>query len=382
MKHHRPKLRHFREQPFPPEEWKYARYRRIYSRRRLPPFQHGGGFIFAFFLVIFGVIAFFLVTGLGSIIYVVQQALAEHFNQNVFISSLLIAFIFIILAVVLGKYARSSITNPLADVFRIVESVMEGDYTVRLPENRRGSFRPLAMALNQMVDELERTDKLRRNLTADVAHELNTPLHIIQGYLEGIQDGVYQADEETLGIMLEETQLLGRLVADLRTLSLAEAGELPLEMEQVNVGDLVGDVVTSFSGQAETADISLTSESERGLQVTGDSGRLDQVLSNLVVNALRHTDQGGQVRIKGWKDGEDVLISVKDNGQGIPAEELPLIFERFWRGDRSRQHVDGAGHGLGLAIASQLVKAHGGEISVQSEVGVGTEFTVVLPVGE
>jgi two-component system OmpR family sensor kinase/two-component system sensor histidine kinase BaeS len=232
-----------------------------------------------------------------------------------------------------------------------------------------------------MVGELERADQQRRNLTADVAHELRTPLHIIQGNLEGILDGVYAPTEEHISATLEETRALARLVDDLRTLSLAEAGELPLEREPVDVAELLSDVCTSFSGEAEVAGIDLVVdvESASPLVVSGDAGRLDQVLGNLVSNALRYVPPGGQITLHAEAAGDGVRIAVSDTGSGIPAEDLPYVFDRFWKGDRSRSRAGGMGSGLGLAIARQLVQAHGGQIDVESTEGRGTTFTIELP---
>ena len=175
---------------------------------------------------------------------------------------------------------------------------------------------------------------------------------------------------------------LARLVEDLRTLSLAEAGQLPLVLEQVNVSELLADVQTSFSGQAEAAGIGLSvkSEGER-LVVMGDVGRLDQVMTNLVANAIRHTKAGGKIYLTAEAVADGVQIQVADNGEGIDSADLPYIFDRFWRADRARPHSDGA-VGLGLAIARQLVRAHGGQIEVESERGEGTTFTIFLPMGK
>jgi two-component system OmpR family sensor kinase/two-component system sensor histidine kinase BaeS len=232
-----------------------------------------------------------------------------------------------------------------------------------------------------MVQELERADQQRRNLTADVAHELRTPLHIIRGNLEGVLDGVYPPNEEHLTATLDEIQSLARLVEDLSTLSLAEAGQLALVREPVDVAELLADLCTSFSGQAEVAGIDLCCEvvGDVPLTVDGDLGRLDQVLGNLVSNALRYTPTGGTIALRAEQIEGGVRIRVRDTGTGIAPEDLPYVFDRFWKGDRSRQRSDGSGSGLGLAIARQLVHAHGGSIQVESTVGQGTIFAVDLP---
>jgi two-component system OmpR family sensor kinase/two-component system sensor histidine kinase BaeS len=295
-------------------------------------------------------------------------------------------WIFLPLFVVwLGVRAFRSIATPLADIMDAADAVAGGNLQVSVQERGSREFRQLVRSFNRMTEELERTDQQRRNLTADVAHELRTPLHIIQGNLEGILDGVYQPTPEHLEATLEETRLLARLVDDLRTLSLAESGQLPLVREPVDVGDLVADITTSFSGQAETAGVELRSvqcgvrNGDPPLLVIGDAGRLDQVLSNLVANAIRHTHAGGSITLAAEAKDSRVYITVEDTGEGIAPEDLPFIFDRFWRADRSRSHSGGAGSGLGLAIASQLVKAHGGEIKVASTLGRGTTFTVELP---
>jgi signal transduction histidine kinase len=272
----------------------------------------------------------------------------------------------------------SRLINPLARVMAAADAVAEGDLSVRVPESGPGEFGRLARSFNRMVAELERSDHLRRSLTADVAHELRTPLSILQGNLEGILDGVYQPDAEHIDLLLDETRRLNRLVEDLRTLSLAEAGQLSLQHEPVDLAELLGDVATSFSGQAEASGVNLKVTIEPGpeaLIVTGDAGRLDQVLNNLVANALQHTLAGGTITLSAARSPGGMGLKVADNGRGIPAEDLPNIFDRFWRGDEHRQ----SGTGLGLAIARQLVQAHGGSISVESQLNQGSTFTINLP---
>jgi signal transduction histidine kinase len=290
-----------------------------------------------------------------------------------------------LLAAVLGLRALRGVALPLADMLAAIGAVANGDLSVRVPERGPGEIHRLAHSFNRMIDELARTDQQRRNLTADVAHELRTPLHIIQGNLEGILDGVYQPAPEHIEATLEEIRLLTRLVDDLRTLSLAESGQLPLRLGPVDVGELLADVTTSFSGQAEAAGITLRAVTAQPggteaspLVVDGDADRLDQVLSNLLANALRHTPPGGSVTLAATAVGDRVSITLNDTGHGIAPDDLPFIFDRFWRGDRARSHTDGVGSGLGLSIASQLVKAHGGEIEVTSELGQGTTFIITL----
>jgi two-component system OmpR family sensor kinase/two-component system sensor histidine kinase BaeS len=257
------------------------------------------------------------------------------------------------------------VTAPLADVMAAADAVAEGDLSVRVPTYGSGEFGRLARSFNRMTEELERAARQRRNLTADVAHELRTPVHIIQGKLEGVLDGVYEPTVEHIVATLEETRLLARLVDDLRILSLAEAGQLPLVREPIDLVELLTDVQTSFSGQAEAAGVDLRVKVNSDLSTTrimADVGRLDQVLGNLMANALRHTPPGGSISLKAERIPAGARIAVRDTGEGIPPEDLPYAFDRFWRGDRSRSSAGGAGSGLGLAIARQLVQAHGAKL--------------------
>ena len=286
------------------------------------------------------------------------------------------------LAIFLAVRAFRDIATPLAGVMNAADRVAEGDLTTRVPEEGPGDFSKLAQSFNRMTEELERSDQRRRNLTADVAHELRTPLHIIQGNLEGILDNVYEPTSEHIDATLEETRALARLVDDLRTLSLAEAGQLPMSFAATYLNELLADVITSFSGQAEAAGIDLRVEIAEELHATpimADAGRLDQVLCNLVANAIRHTPAGGNITLSVLPIDAGVEIAVRDTGEGIAAEDIPYIFDRFWKGDRSRSHAHGAGSGLGLAITRQLVQAHRGDIHVESEPGQGTAFRIHLP---
>jgi signal transduction histidine kinase len=300
------------------------------------------------------------------------------------------------LTLLVGLALSREMSRPLVDLTAATRAVATGDLSVRVPVRYHGEMRELSIAFNAMAEELAQADELRRNLTADVAHELRTPLSVIRGKLEGVLDGVYPSTPEHLAPILEEIKLLTQLVEDLRLLSLAEAGQLPLEKRAMDVGALLRDAQVNFSPQAADQGVTLALDLPSDLpEVMADRRRIAQVLGNLLTNALRHTPSGGRVTlsaavappIAGEAGGGMVEVTVADTGPGIPPEDLPYIFERFWRGEKSRSRA-GGGAGLGLAIAKHLVEAHGGEIGVKSslteglkigEVGEGTTFYFTLP---
>ncbi|MBL7065960.1 MAG: HAMP domain-containing histidine kinase [Anaerolineae bacterium] len=380
--------KHHRHWPYPPwaHDREFPRWPRAHHRKRRIE-----RFLFLRFAGVFGFIALLVLGGMAALAFLLARLFGGGGQTAVlvWVGGCGLSLALPLLAVGLAVRAFRDIATPLADVMAAADAVAEGDLSARVQVTEHGprEFSRLAESFNRMTEELERADQRRRNLTADVAHELRTPLHIIQGNLEGILDDVYEPTEEHIGATLDETRLLARLVDDLRTLSLAEAGQLPLVLEPVDVIELLADVSTSFSGQAEAAGIDLRVEPALGspngakgdppaMTIIADVGRLDQVLSNLVANALRHTPSGGVITLRAEVLNGSVRIIVRDTGEGIPAEDLPYVFDRFWRGDRSRSHAHGAGSGLGLAIARQLVQAQGGQIGVESEPGRGTMFTV------
>jgi signal transduction histidine kinase len=286
--------------------------------------------------------------------------------------AILFVVVFAIGAGTVGRFAR-----PVADLVDAAERIEAGDYAVRVRARGPRTLRSLATAFNSMSERLESSERERRRLLADVTHELRTPLTVMQGNLEALLDGVYPADKVHLEPILDETRVLSRLVDDLRTLSMAEAGALALHREATDIGELVDDSVASFQTQADSAGIALTAETDGKLpQIEVDPVRIREVLMNLLSNALRFTPRGGTVRATSSASDGLVLISVRDSGPGIAPDVLPHVFDRFYKSPESR------GAGLGLAIAKSLVVAHGGEIEALSTLGLGTEMRVTLPVAE
>lgn len=334
-------------------------------------------FIRFFLFLIFSMLMF--VGGGSALLYLVFSRYSGIQNIWLLVCGapvLLILFVVLIASTLYTRFGR-----PVEQLVGAIDAIAGGDLSARVPEDNSPQFERIIKRFNKMVAELERAEQQRRNLTADIAHELRTPLHIIQGNLEGIVDGVYEPTPEHINNTLDETRLLARLVNDLQTLSLAETGQLPLHPSRFLLADLAADLVTSFAPQASTQDIHLgTFTEDPSFEITADYDRLNQVLSNLVSNALRHTPAGGQVTVEtGSIPGEkrSVRIMVKDTGYGIASEDLPFIFDRFWRSDKSRS--ERMHSGLGLAIAKQLVQAHNGTLEAQSTVGKGTTFTIELP---
>ena len=347
----------------PPWAWRGMRYKFFW---RL-------GFFFGF--------VFLLLLGASTIAYWIASGISggahPFFLIRPFGGLILLLAVFLAMLAV-GRGVRR-MAAPIGDVMDAAQRVAEGDYTVRVPERGPPEVRQLTRAFNTMVSRLRATDERRRSLLADISHDLRTPITVIQGNLEGLLDGVYPRDDAHLGPVLEETRLLARLVDDLRTLALAETGALRLEREPTDLGALIAETVASFQGQAAGAGVALSADVASGLpQVPVDAFRIRQVLENLVVNALQHAPRGGEIRVRCGiappESGPQIQVTVSDNGPGISADDLPRVFDRFYKSRDSR------GSGLGLTIAKNLVAAHGGEISAESEPGRGTTMRISLPV--
>lgn len=267
---------------------------------------------------------------------------------------------------------------PLRDVMDAADRVAEGDYSVRVRGFGPPPIAGLARAFNTMAERLERHDRQRRELMADVAHELRTPLTVMQGKLEGLLDNVYPRDDGQLTELLEEAHVMSRLIEDLRTLALSDAGALKLQKEPTALCALARDAARSFAAEAAARGVALDAGCSGDEQhLTVDPVRIREVLTNLLSNALRHTPAGGSVlvRVAAAADG-GVQLEVRDTGTGMTPGEVERAFDRFHKGSQSR------GAGLGLAIARSLVVAHGGEIRAISAAGSGTTMTVTLAKGE
>jgi signal transduction histidine kinase len=304
------------------------------------------------------------------------QGLAKSISLSLLWGSVLAVVVAVILTLVLSR----RISTPVQALTVSAQRLGLGDFSQRVPVHDKGELGELAQTFNSMVDNLQRNEKLRRNLMADIAHELRSPLYNIRGYVEAIQDGVAEPDTKTISSINEEVILLCRLVDDLRELALAESGELKLFYQSENVAELVNHALVAVQPKAEAKEISLSVRIPDELPpVKADFQRIDQVLHNLLENAIIHTSKGNSVAITAHQQGSWVEISVADNGEGIPEEDLPNIFERFYRVDKSRTRATG-GSGLGLTIAKYLIEAHGGRIWVQSKPGEGSCFTFTLPV--
>jgi len=286
------------------------------------------------------------------------------------------------IALVITFFLSRRILAPVKALTLTARRLGQGDFSQRTQVQDKGELGELAQAFNSMASDLEQAERLKRNMVADVAHELRTPLSNIRGYLEAVRDGVIKSDADTIRSLDEEAILLSRLVDDLQELALAEAGELKLVIQAEDIAELINQAVAAVRVQAAAKGVSVSIDLPDKLpSVNIDCRRISQVLRNLLDNAVAHTAKGDTVMVTVWQQNNWVKISVTDTGEGISPEELPNIFERFYRVDKSRTRAIG-GSGLGLTIAKRLVEAHGGTIEVRSELGKGSRFDFALPVSE
>lgn len=290
--------------------------------------------------------------------------------------------IVIVVAVIAGVLMSRSLTAPLAELEKAAQAIGRQELSERVTVRGSREMVAVATAFNDMAAQLEHAEVQRTSLFADVAHELRHPVHILQGNLQALQDGVYPRDDAEIERLIEQTQHLAILVNDLHVLAQADAQQLPLKMSMVDVAQLVKDVVASYEPLAQAQGKSLRVELLGTMNPARlDQARMRQAIQNLVDNALRHTTAGGQVRVTVARQGAALTLTVADDGEGIAADQLATIFDRMVRGDRARRRDDSDSTGLGLAITRAIVETHGGRVTAVSPgPGRGSTFTVTLPV--
>ncbi len=347
-------------EPFPPQRAEWHRMRGRFVRRAV-----------GFFVVAILVFAFIVATFVSLLIGVFGSTSGAF-------PGALVPFAIFFLLVVSFSVARGirRIVAPLGDLIDAAESIEAGDYSVRVRGRGPRELRALARAFNAMSARLEGSETERRRLLADVTHELRTPLTVMRGNVEALIDGVHPADPPHLEAILEETRVLSRLVDDLRTVSLAEAGALALHREPTDAAALVRDTASSFATAAAAAGVTLRVDAGGALPASIDPIRVREILTNVLANALRYTPRGGTIAVTATGAGRGITVQVRDTGAGIAADVLPHVFDRFTRSPES------PGAGLGLAIAKSLVSTHGGTIEASSVEGEGTEIRFTLPVAE
>lgn len=314
--------------------------------------------------------------GLLPYMGVAEQAFLDAFRDSLWLATL----VAVLVAVALGFLFSRLIAGPMRQLALSARKIAAGDFSHRVSGKTDDEIGEVSAAFNTMAEQLGKKEESRRQLLADIAHELRNPLSIIQGNLEAWLDGVITPEPEQIASVYDETVLLSRLITDLRDLSLAEAGQLKLYQDTTDLSEFILDEIASVQNRCQEKQISLSAELPNGLpSVFIDRDRIHQVLHNLIDNALRYTPAGGTIKIganhtTGW-----VAVSVSDSGSGIASEDLPHVFDHFYKVDRSRHRGHG-GAGIGLAMVKQLVELHGGEVWVGSQKGKGSTFFFTLPV--
>jgi two-component system sensor histidine kinase BaeS len=303
----------------------------------------------------------------------------QQFIERVQWATAVSAGVAALMALFAGIVLARTLTRPLRELTAATQAMARGTLSQRVEVRSRDEIGELAASFNQMSADLARASQVRKQMTADLAHDLRTPLSILRGYTEGLQDGRLQGSERVYTVMHGEVEHLQRLVEDLRVLSLADAGELPLARRLVDPLALLERTGLAYIVQAEQQGVALRVEADGTLpSISVDTDRMTQVLNNLVSNALRYTSQG-TITLRAVAAGDMVELHIGDTGSGIDPEDLPYVFDRFYRADKARQRGGGGESGLGLAISKAIVEAHGGTIVVRSALGSGTTFVITLP---
>ena len=284
----------------------------------------------------------------------------------------------LILALILGTVMAKRISNPISRVVKTARMISEGSYGEKITEKSdTKEIGQLTETINELADTLGKQDSLRKRMSADVAHELRTPLATLQSHMEAMIDGIWEPDVQRLKSCHEEIMRMGRLIGDLEELARFEGGNLNLNKSEFDLSELIQNIIRNFESDFRNKGIELAFNAGEML-LYADKDKISQVIVNLLSNALKYTSEGGRVEILTKEGKETIEIAVRDNGRGIPEEDLPYIFERFYRADKSRNRLTG-GSGIGLTIAKTLVEAHAGKIQVKSQINAGSEFLVILP---
>jgi signal transduction histidine kinase len=308
-----------------------------------------------------------------------DNPMESEFLRRLDVSIFLSAVGAIFLALLTGIFLSSTITRPIRELTKATHSMTDGNLGQQVPVRSRDEIGELAHSFNKMSSDLARSFNLRKQMTADIAHELRTPLSLILGHAEGVHDGVLAPTRENFEIIREEAERLEHLVNDLRTLSLADAGELSVDFQPVNINAFMSDIHAHYLSLFNQKRITLNlTPAPVMLTANLDPNRFAQVLTNILDNALHHTPAGGRVELKTQLTGNRIQLSVKDSGAGVTSEDAAHLFDRFYRVDESRTRDDG-GSGLGLAIAKSIVEMHGGKIWAESEKGQGLKVVIELP---
>lgn len=306
---------------------------------------------------------------------VISQELSDSLAESLGPTALIGTVVTIVLATILAAL----LMNPIRQLTRAANQIASGDLSQRVPVRGNDEIGQLGKSFNQMADSLQDAQQARQAMTADIAHELRTPLSIQRANLEALQDGIYPLTLENLVPIIQQNNLLTKLVEDLRTLALADAGELRIEKVSTDLNALISRVCKDFQARFAEAGISLTCHPGQNCPpCLLDPNRINQVVYNLLHNSLRHTPHGGAVEITTACNSDSVTITIQDSGEGIPEKALPHLFDRFYRSDQSRSR-DKGGSGLGLAIAMQIVREHGGTLTAANHPQGGAVFTIQLP---
>ena len=316
-------------------------------------------------------------SGLLDLSELIRQELTAALSGSLLPTALVSGAIALVLAVLLAAF----LMRPVRQLTHAADQVAAGDLSQRVPVTGRDELGQLATTFNQMADSLQRAQKSRQAMTADIAHELRTPLSVQRANLEALQDGIYPLTQENLTPIIQQNQLLTKLVDDLRTLALADAGALNLEKVPTDLAGLLARICSDFEPAFAEAGIELHFTPEPEIPtLTLDPARINQVINNLLQNSLRHTPTGGRVEVSLVSQPGMAVIQIRDTGEGIPEEALPLLFERFYRSDHARSR-DTGGTGLGLTIARQMVEAHHGSLTAANHPAGGAVFEIRLPAG-